>query len=92
MHPAQIQAALKMRGYTQAGIASEFDKMTQATIWQVIHSRTRSKRVEMKIAEITGFPLATLWPDWYGPNAARKRKEPAMTKAQVIESFRALAS
>ncbi len=88
MHPAQIQAALKMRGVTQVEIAEQCDGVTPTAVYQVIQGRSRSKRIEMRIAAITGMTLAELWPQWHGPAAARSRRA-AMPAAQVAQLLRA---
>lgn len=86
MHPAQIQAALKMAGTTQAEVAAQCGKVSPTAVYQVIQGRSRSKRIEMRIAAITGFPLADLWPNWHGPKSQRRRLSPT----QVAEAFRAV--
>lgn len=92
MHPAQIQAALKMRGVTQAQIAKTTGEreLSKTAVYQVIQGRSRSKRIEMRIAEITGLRLADLWPQWYGPKASR-RSAPVLSIAQVADALRARA-
>ena len=72
MHPAQIQAELKMRGITQAEVARQCGHVSPTTVYQVVHGRGRSKRIEMRIAAITGRTLTELWPAWY-PHARAGR-------------------
>lgn len=69
MHPALIQAALKMQGVTQADIAAQCGRVSATAVYQVIQGNSRSKRIEMRIAAVTKLPLAELWPDWHGPKA-----------------------
>lgn len=75
MHPAQIQAALKMAETprTQAELARECD-VSAVMIHDVIHGNRRSARIENRIAAITRLPLAALWPKWYGPNAPKRHR------------------
>jgi len=75
MHPAQVQAELKMRGYTQAEVAAEIGSngVTPTSVYQVIQGRSRSKRIELRIAAIVDRPLAEIWPQWYGPRAHARR-------------------
>lgn len=86
MHPAMIQAALKMRGVTQSQIAVECGRISNTSVYQVIHGRSRSKRIEHRIAGVTGLPLADLWPQWYGPDAKRRRR--TMSTVRVAEAIR----
>lgn len=88
MHPAQIHAALKMRELSQAEVARMCD-VTRATVHQVIHGRSRSARIERRIAAATGLPLAVLWPQWHG-DAASTRRRPRMTADSMLEALRAL--
>lgn len=68
MHPAQIKAALAVAGYPQVRLADELD-VQKGTISAVINGRSRSERVEARIAEITGIAPAVLWPQWHGQPA-----------------------
>ena len=86
MHPAQIQAALKMRGITQTEVADQCDGVTPTAVYQVIQGKSRSKRIEMRIAAITGMTLAELWPQWHGPQANRQRL--SLSPAKVAATFR----
>lgn len=83
MHPAQIKAAIAMREYTQARIADECG-VEPNTVSAVIHSRSRSKQIENRIALLTGLPLERLWPNWYGQKHARRR---AMSTAAIAEAL-----
>lgn len=88
MHPAQIKAALAMRGHTQAQVAAECG-VEPTTVSAVINGRGRSQQIERRIALVTGQALADLWPDWYGAQANRRRRRP-MSMAAVTEALRAL--
>lgn len=91
MHPAAIQAELKMAGFSQADVAGAVGHKRPTVVWQVIHGRARSKRIEMAIAAATKRPLAELWPDWYGPLAKRRvRATPAERAAQIAQALEAL--
>jgi lambda repressor-like predicted transcriptional regulator len=69
MHPADIQAALRKRGVSQADIARRLN-ITKAGISFVIHGRSKSRRVAAAIARITGIPVGELWPGVYEDQAA----------------------
>jgi lambda repressor-like predicted transcriptional regulator len=94
MHPAMIQAALKVRGVSQAEIARRFKRnrsgqakksfISAAAVHSVIWGRSRSERIEREIAAITGLTRAELWPQWHGADALQT--QPA--REQVLESFR----
>jgi lambda repressor-like predicted transcriptional regulator len=87
MHPAQIQAAIRMREYTQAKIAQECG-VEPNTVSAVIHSRSRSKQVERRIANVTGLPLSELWPAWHGPaDQRRSRRVPVSAMAAAVRIF-----
>lgn len=87
--PTIIKYALALRGYKQTDVARECD-VEPTTVGAVINGRSRSQRIERRIAAITGMPLAELWPQWHGPSARRSRR-PTMSHAQVVESLRAAA-
>lgn len=88
MHPAQIKAAIQMRGYTQAQIATEC-RVEANTVSAVVHGRSRSRRIEQRIAAVTGLPLPMLWPAWHDPQAQRARRRP-MSATAVADAIRAL--
>lgn len=69
MHRAEIQAALKMRGTSQADIA-RLCGVTPATVNGVVQGKTRSRQVEECIAAATGLSLYQLWPQWHGAGPA----------------------
>ena len=69
MHPAEIQAALKMRGASQADVA-RICGVTPATVNGVVRGTTRSRQVEECIATLTGLTVYQLWPDRYGAGPA----------------------
>lgn len=69
LHPADIKAAIEKKGATQAAIAREFGRSPMA-VWNVIHGRTKSRKIADRIAEITGLPLRKLWPGVYEDKAA----------------------
>lgn len=89
MHPALIQAALKMNGATQADVAAQCGRISTTAVYQVIHGRSRSRRIEARIASITGLLVSDLWPQWYGPEAQRRRARNRPSPTQVAEALRA---
>lgn len=77
MHAAQIQADLKIAGYTQARLAEEL-RLAANSVGYVIHGRSRSHRVETRIAAVIGKAPVEIWPQWYGQDGKplRKRRSP----------------
>lgn len=65
MHPADITAALKRLGYSQADVA-RLVGTARSNVSAVVSGRSRSRTVEEKVSELTEIPLAELWPQWYG--------------------------
>lgn len=61
MHPEQIKADLRMKGFTAAALADKLG-LSSSTISQVINGRGVSTRVRNAVAEITGHSVDTLWP------------------------------
>lgn len=78
MHPEQIKAEIRMKGSSPAAIADEL-AISHATVSHVIHGRGVSARVAQRIAEVTGLPVATLWPN--RPPLLRRAKGAKTTKA-----------
>jgi lambda repressor-like predicted transcriptional regulator len=88
MHPAVIQAALKMRGVTQVEVANQCG-VGPSLVHDVIHGNRRSHNVEKQIAVLTGLPLVELWPERYGPNAVRSRRR--VIRPEALDRLRVLA-
>lgn len=86
---AKLKYELALRDMTQADIASQCG-VEPTTVGAVIHGRSRSKKVELRIAIITRLPLAELWPQWHGPNAKPRRRRTSST-AQTADALRAAA-
>jgi len=61
MTPDSINRLLGIMGYTQKKIADELGT-SKTNVYQVIHRRSRSKRVEQKIAHILGINCQDIWP------------------------------
>jgi len=87
-NPAKIKCALMLRGYRQADVAGECG-VENNTVWAVIHGRSRSRKIENRIAAITGISLADLWPQWHGQDATRRRRR-AIDVVKVAEALRTL--
>ncbi len=62
MHPEEIKAAMRMKGFTQAVIADELE-VAQSSVAQTIAGRIRSSRIQQRIAQIIGRPVAEIWPN-----------------------------
>ena len=87
--PEFVIYALRSAGFRQTDVAKRIDRSI-ATVCSVVNGRARSKRVENCIASLTRVPLERLWPQWYGPNAIRRKK--ALTGAQRLENAKALVA
>ncbi|MNL39226.1 hypothetical protein D3C87_1614920 [compost metagenome] len=64
MHPADIQAAIKKVGQSQAAIAAELH-VSRMAVSHIIHGRGKSRRIADHIAELVAIPLSDLWPGKY---------------------------
>ncbi|WP_046019811.1 helix-turn-helix domain-containing protein [Marinomonas sp. S3726] len=60
-HPEEIKAAMRMNGVTAAMLADEL-KVSQSSISHVINKRSRSERIENRIAELVGLPRDKIFP------------------------------
>lgn len=63
VHPEDIKAALRKKGYTLTAIASSLSVQPSA-ISHVLHKR-RSRRIEKAIAKALGTRPNLLWPERY---------------------------
>jgi putative transcriptional regulator len=61
MHPADIAAALKRKGLSQADLARELG-VSRPSVGEVIHGRSRSARIELAIAGRIALPVDVIWP------------------------------
>lgn len=64
MHPEDIKAALRKRGFTQAAIAHTLG-VSKTAINYVIAGKTQSARVAQAIAAAAGLSVEALWPGRY---------------------------
>lgn len=60
MHPEEIKAALRIKGFTLAALAQELS-LSRSMVTQVIHGYARSKRVEDRIAQILSKSVDAIW-------------------------------
>lgn len=72
MHPEQIKAELRMRGTSASGVADSMN-LSRAVVSNVIHSRTKSRRIATHIAEIMERPLEEIWPGRYATTKGKRR-------------------
>lgn len=95
MHPAQIKAALEMAGYTQARIARLLGRKNSMVVSHVIHGRSRSRLIELRIAAVLGKSPHQIWPDWYTPDDepvyARRQPVRLTDAARAIREFQPTA-
>jgi lambda repressor-like predicted transcriptional regulator len=95
MHPAEIQAALKLQGYSQAQIATMCGVQASA-VSMVINGRGRSRPIEEQISVLLRLPLSRLWPHWYEDMGAQYkgvREKPDLTDEElmILEVYRSLS-
>lgn len=86
---AKIKYELALRDYTQADVASEL-KVKPTSVGAVIQGRSRSKKIELRIAAITRMSLAELWPQWHGDQVKSRRRR-RNSNTQATEALRASA-
>jgi len=60
MHPEEIKAALRIKGFTLAALASELDR-SRSMVTHVVHGYARSKDIENRISQILGKPRDVIW-------------------------------
>ncbi|WP_409015195.1 helix-turn-helix domain-containing protein [Caballeronia sp. LZ001] len=72
MHPEFLKAALRVAGYTAARLADELG-VSRSMVTRVLDGKARSKRIEMRIAEVIGKPADELWTRDAKPTLRRDR-------------------
>lgn len=60
-----IRFALAKKGYTLTRLGKELDLAGPSPVVQVLKRKYQSRRVEVRVSEITGIPLHRLFPDRY---------------------------
>ncbi|MFT4191659.1 MAG: helix-turn-helix domain-containing protein [Comamonas sp.] len=60
MHPEEIKAALRMKGFTLAALADELG-ITRGALSHVITGHSQSARIASRIAQILGKPVTAIW-------------------------------
>lgn len=65
MDYCDIKCALCKKGYTLTRVARELGLAGPQAVQQVCMGKYTSTRVEIKVSEITGIPLAKLFPTRY---------------------------
>lgn len=84
-----VKIALMLAQVTQADVARQC-RVEPNTVNAVVNGRGRSKTIENRIVSITGVTPERLWPQWYGPDAKRRRKR--MTPAAMAAALEQLAT
>ena len=72
MHPEQIKAELRMRGTSASEVADAMNR-SRAVVSNVIHSRTKSRRIATLVAAIIERPLEEIWPGRYPATKSKRR-------------------
>jgi len=80
-----VKIALMLAGVSQADIATQL-RVYPSAVSAVVAGRGRSKKIENRIASATGVPRERLWPQWYGPEAQRRRRR-SMTPAALTAAL-----
>lgn len=62
MHPAEITAALRVRGSSQTKVAIE-QSVDRSMISHIVYGRARTPRLRKAIARKIGKPISEIWPD-----------------------------
>lgn len=75
MHPADIHAAIRKKGWTQEAIANRLNMApsSRSLVSNVINGRSRGYAVEACLSMITGLPLQQLFPQWYPETGVDKK-------------------
>lgn len=60
MHPEEIKAALRIKGFTLAALADEFGR-SRSMVTHVVHGHARSQKIEDRICQILGKPRDLIW-------------------------------
>lgn len=81
MHPADINAALKKAGTSQAQLARRLG-VSHTAVCHVVNGRpnNRSRRIAKAISHAAGISMKELWPDAYGRPASRTRPRARKTQ------------
>jgi lambda repressor-like predicted transcriptional regulator len=93
MHPEQIKAAIRMKGTTPSAIADAMG-LSRTAVTHVIRGVGVSLPVAQRISEVTGVPIALLWPGKYLPkkkaeaSEASERREKARRERERREQER----
>lgn len=75
MHPEEIKAAIRMRGFTSASIADELE-VTRSAVSAVINGAV-SCRIRTKIAQVLGKPADSIWPAKKASGLRREKSKAA---------------
>ena len=70
MHPADIHAALKKAGSSWADVARSLRgahnrPLTIAAVFNVAHGFSKSDKIAWRLSQVTGVPVAQLFPGQY---------------------------
>lgn len=85
MHPADINAALKKAGTSQAQLARRLG-VSHTAVCHVVNGRpnNRSRRIAKAISRASGISMKELWPDAYSRALSRSRPR-AWTKPSTAQ-------
>jgi lambda repressor-like predicted transcriptional regulator len=64
MHPEDVKAAIRKNGSSQAAIARGLG-VTPTTVNLVLYGKSTSQRVAKRIAAVSGYAPADIWPGKY---------------------------
>lgn len=82
MHPADISAALRKAGSSQAQVArslvgADGRCISHGAVHLVLTGRMASARIARRISAVTGIPVAELWPGRYPQLEQAERQQAA---------------
>ncbi|BCX12669.1 MAG: hypothetical protein KatS3mg067_1607 [Thermosynechococcus sp.] len=74
MHPEDIKAELRKRGWNGSKIAQKLG-VSRHCVSAVIRRRTRSAAIEQEIATLLSKPLYVVFPDYYSCQLPPKQRK-----------------
>lgn len=83
MHPEEIKAALRMKGYTLAALADTLG-VSRGMVTNVVIGRAQSTRIVNHIANILGKPVSEIWTPKPQNRLRRTREQIAAQRATAV--------
>lgn len=83
MHPEEIKAALRMKGFTLAALADTLG-VSRGMVTNVVIGRAQSTRIVNHIAHILGKPASEIWTPKPQNRLRRTREQIAAQRAAAV--------